>query len=131
MADTLKRSAAAANAEADAQGAAINGGVLRIYSGSQPASPDAAATGTMLAEVSLPSPAFGAAVAGLITANAITGATAVAAGTAGWFRILSPGGAAMWDGSVGTSGCNLNINTTTLVIGQAISVSSMTYQAYL
>jgi hypothetical protein len=119
----------AANAAADAVTALASGGFLRIYDGTQPANADTAiTTQVLLAELMLGTPAFGAAVAGVATANAITpDAGADATGTATWFRVTDSGSAALWDGSVGTSGCNLNLSSVSIVTGDSVAVSAFTY----
>ena len=129
MANNPKRTAAVANAAADAAVALANGGKLRIYSGSQPATAATAVSGqTLLAELTLGSPAFGSASNGVATANSITAdSSADATGTAAWFRIVSSGGTGLWDGSVGTSGSDLNLDSVSIVAGGNVSVSSFTF----
>ena len=130
MALTQNISNAAASAAADAVTALVNTGYLRIYDGTQPANANTAvSTQVLLAELRFGSTAFGAASNGVATANAITGDTAAdATGTASWFRALkSDGTSAVFDGSVGTSGANLNLNTTSIVANAAVNVTSLTY----
>jgi hypothetical protein len=122
----------AANAEADAACALANTGWLRIYDGTQPANADTAvSTQNILAELRFGATAFGASVAGVATANAITAdSSANATGTATWFRVFkSDGTTALWDGSVGTSSCNLNLDNVSIVIGGVISVTAFTFTA--
>lgn len=125
-----KFSDACVNAEADAIGNALDLGYIRIYSGAQPANADTAASGTLLAELRFGADAFPAAASGLLTANAITAdASANATGTAGWARILASNGTTTYfDGSVATSGANVNISSTSIVAGAAVSCSSLTLQ---
>ena len=60
------------SAATDAQTARLNGGTVNVYSGTRPATADAALAGnTLLATGTFGSPAFGAAVNGVATANAI------------------------------------------------------------
>jgi hypothetical protein len=130
MALNPKQTNTAANAAADAVVALANSGKLRIYDGTQPATADTAvSTQNLLAELTLNSTAFGAAVAGVATANSITSdSTADASGTATWFRIVkSDGTTVLWDGSVGTSGCDLNLNTAVIEAGAIVAVTSLTY----
>lgn len=130
MANNPKLSNAGANAAADAVTALLNNGYLRIYSGTQPADADAALSGnTLLAELRYNATAFGAASAGVATANAITqDSSADATGTASFFRSLkSDGTSVVYDGSVGTSGADLNLNSVAIQSGAAVSVSSLTY----
>ncbi len=64
------------------------------------------------------------------TANAVTqDASANANGTATWFRALATDGAtAHLDGTCGTTGCDLNLSSTTVVAGVPVAVTSQTYQ---
>jgi hypothetical protein len=125
-----KYSDACVNAEADSIGDALDLGYIRIYGGSQPANANTATAEPILAELRFGADAFPAAVAGLLTANAITAdASADATGTATWARILaSDGTTTYFDGSVGTSAANVVINSTSIVAGAAVSCSSLTLQ---
>lgn len=101
-----------------------NAALLRIYDGSRPATGGTATT--LLAELTCGSPFAGAAVNGVLTANAITQDSAAnATGTATWFRIVqSDGSTHVMDGNVGTSGSDLNLTTTSIVQNQPVSVTS-------
>jgi len=129
MALNAKISNAAANAAANAVVDLLNAGKIQIYDGAQPATPDTAVSDqTLLAELTLGNPAFGDAALGVATAEAITGdAAANATGTAAWFRVLTSADAPILDGSVGTSGCNLNLNSVAIQAGAAVSVTAFTY----
>jgi sulfur carrier protein ThiS len=130
MANNPKLSNAEASAAADAVGTNANSGFLRIYNGTQPATADTAiTTQTLLAELTLNADAFAAASNGVATANAITAdSSANATGTATWFRVVrSNGTSVMFDGSVGTSNADLILNTTSIVAGANVSISSFTY----
>ena len=129
MALNPKRTAAVANAAANAAVALADGGSLRIYNGSQPATAATAVSGqTLLAELTLGNPAFGSASSGVATANSITAdSSANATGTASWFRVVSSGGTGLWDGTVGTSGADLNLDSVDLVSGGNVSVTSFTF----
>lgn len=124
----IKTSIVGRNAELDAFGALFNNGYLRIYSGSQPATPETAESGTLLAELIFNATAFGASSGGVITAEAITqDSSANATGTAGWARALkSDGTTALMDGDVSTSGAWINLNSTAIGIGAIVSVTSLT-----
>jgi hypothetical protein len=122
----------AANAEVDAACALANTGWLRIYDGTQPANADTAvSTQNILAELRFSATAFGASVAGVATANAITAdSSANTTGTATWFRVFkSDGTTALWDGSVGTAAANLVLDNVSIVIGGVISVTAFTFTA--
>jgi hypothetical protein len=130
MANAPSITTANRNRAADAVTARANSGYLRIYDGTAPASANASLSGnTLLAELTFGNPAFGAASSGVATANAITGdASNNASGTATFFRIYeSDGATVVLQGSVGTSGCDLNLTTTTITSGGTTDVSSLTY----
>lgn len=127
---SLRVAVARRNEALDAIRDNANSGYLRIYTGSRPATPETAASGTLLAELTLSATAFGAASSGTITANAITrDSSANAGGTAGWFRIFESDGTTAWaDGEVGAtgSGKELELVTTTITAGQPVEISSLT-----
>lgn len=130
MALNPKYSDTMVNAEANAVGNALDNGYIRIYDGAQPATADTAiTTQVLLAELRLNADAFAAAVAGVITANAITSdASADATGTATWARILASNGTTVWfDGTVGTATSNVIIATTSIVAGAVVSCSALTF----
>jgi hypothetical protein len=130
MAANPKYSNTMVNAEADAVGNALDNGYIRLYDGSQPADADTAVGAqTLLAELRFGADAFGAAVAGTITANAITSdASANATGTATWARILASNGTTVWfDGSVGTANANVILSSTSIVMGAVVNCSSLTF----
>jgi hypothetical protein len=129
MALNPKVSNLGANTAANAVTALLNSGYLRIYDGAQPANADTAiTTQTKLAELRFNATAFAAAVAGVATANAIVSDTNTVAGTAAWFRLLeSDGTTVICDGSVGTAGCDINLNTTSIASGGTLAMSSFTY----
>ena len=118
-----------ADAAMDAVGPLYNNGYLRIYDGSKPSDPDTAiGAQVLLAELRFNATAFGASSAGVLTANAITAdSSANASGTASWYRALkSDGTTSLNDGTVGTSGSDLNLNSVAISSGAAVSVSSFT-----
>lgn len=111
-------------------------GAINIYSGTIPADADAdVGAGTLLATLTFNANWIGAAAAGVMTLAAIVSDTNVdASGTAAWFRMydISEGvtGASATkkriDGTVGTSGADLNFNTVTFVAGGTAAISSFT-----
>lgn len=133
MANNLKMADAAVNGEADALDVLAASGYLRIYDSTgtgQPATADTAVTTqVLLAELRFGSPAFGDAVAGVLTANAITkDSSANATGTATWFRVLkSDGTTSLWDGSAGTSNADLVLGSVAIQIGAEVSITAMTH----
>ena len=133
MANDLNISIAAANAAADAVvdllDAGAGAGKLRIYDGTKPAGPGTAiSTQNLLAELTFSDPAFGAASSGVATASAITSdSSADLTGTASWFRALDSNNVAIFDGTVGTSGADLNLSTTSIVAAVQVAITSLTY----
>jgi hypothetical protein len=135
----LSISVAARNAGCDAIVDLIDGGsgagVIRVYTGTKPATPATSPTGTLLAEFTCSDPAFGAASSGVATLD-ITPAltdTGIAAGTAGYFRICDSTEAAgtglgVVDGTVTATGGggDLTLNSTTISVGVAVEVTSGT-----
>ena len=102
--------------------------LLRIYDGTRPAT--GGTVTTLLAELTFTDPAFGAAAAGVLTASAITDeASAPATGTATWFRVVDSDITFVMDGNVGTSGSDLNLNTTSIVTTNTVAVSSFVVTA--
>jgi len=113
------------NARADA--ITTNAGAsckLRIYNGTRPATGGTATT--LLAELTCNATFAPAASGGVLTLNAITAdASADATGTATWARIVkSDGTTHVLDCSVGTSAADIILNTTSIVIGANVSVTS-------
>lgn len=108
-------------------GTLLNNGTLKVYTGAQPAV-DGAITGTLLATVNFGATAFASATAsgsgGNMAANAMTAGTAVATGTAGYFGLFQSGGGTVATGACGTSGAELNLNTTAITLGDTVSVTS-------
>jgi hypothetical protein len=103
-------------------------GYIQIRTGTQPADPDDAASGTLLVTLQLNDPAFGAAVDGVADADVtpVPEATAVATGTAGWFRAYDDNDASVIDGSVTSTGGggDMELNTTAIVSGVSVRVTA-------
>lgn len=124
--------AAVRNAMLDEIAAAVDAGAspgyIEIRSGTRPADADTAATGTVLATITLADPAFSAAASGVLTLDAdpdLT-ATASATGTASWARVYQSGGTAVFDGSVGTSGTDFTISSTSITSGSTVNLTAGT-----
>jgi hypothetical protein len=124
--------AAVASSMADVITAAVDAGsgagTLKVYSVSKPATPETGATGTLLATFTLADPAAAAAVSGVATYDfspAIS-ATVAATGTAGWFRVADSNGTAVFDGTVGTSGQDLNFSSVSWVASGTVTITGGT-----
>ena len=121
-------------------------GIVEIRTGTQPATADAAATGTLLGTVTLNSGAFtpGTATNGLTFAAASGGAVSksgvwsfngVAAGTAGWFRLkgnaVDAGGVSTvlprLDGSIAVSGADMNLSNISISVSSPTTIDSFTW----
>lgn len=118
---------AAADAVVDLVDADVGAGKIEVRTGAQPATANLAASGTLLATFTLADPAFGAAASGVATLLGVPiSTTAVASGTAGWFRCYDNSGDTVFDGAVATSGAELNLNTTTISNGVTVTITSGT-----
>lgn len=98
-------------------------GYVEIRTGSQPATPATAASGTLLATVTLADPS-GTISNGVLTLSGLpkTDTAADNTGTAGWFRIYASDGTSVLDGSAGSSGTDMIIDNPALVAGQQFSI---------
>ena len=128
----MKISTTTADAMLSALAATLNSGLIRIYSGTEPATANTALSGnTQLAELTFGNPAFGTPAASgsdrIITANAITqDAGSDGDGTATFFRAMNTAGTVTtYQGTVGTSGQQLNLTATNIVSGGVVSVTSL------
>lgn len=130
MAQDTQVSAAARNAMLDALTALLNAGgagTIEIYDGTKPAGPGTAITSqTKLVTLTLSSTSFAAASGGSAAANTIAAGTAVATGTASWARWKSGAGTAVFDCTVGTSGADINLGTTSIASGASVGLSGYT-----
>lgn len=103
---------------------------LRIYdaTGGTPANVGTAlGSQVLLAELTCNATFAPAASGGVLTLNSITQDTSAnATGTAAFFRLVTSGGTAVVQGTVGTSGQDLNLNSVSLSSGSAVSVTSFT-----
>lgn len=129
----------------------FNDGVIRIYSGSAPADPDAAETGTLLAQITVDGGAFtpGSPTNGLSFTTVTAGdgessiaktagetwqGTGLATGQAGYFRFydndLDDGAdttAVRFQGSVGTASADLILASVNVVTGIPVVVTGFTW----
>jgi len=120
---------ATANAAANGIGDLCDAGILRIYSGTIPTDANTAiGAQTILAELTMNAAAFPSGTNGVITAAAITQDTSAnATGTASFYRLFASNGTTViLDGTVGTSGADLNLNSVSIQAGAAVQISSYT-----
>lgn len=113
------------NSQLDAITTAVgNGGKLQLYDGTRPAT--GGAVTTKLAEFTLGTPFSAAAVAAVLSPSLPANTTGITNGTAIWFRITTSAGAFVIDGSAGTVGTDLILNSATISTGVAVSVTGFT-----
>jgi hypothetical protein len=125
----LQLSAAVRNARLDAIEATIGtSAVLKIRTGSAPANVAAADSGDVLATLSLPSDWMEAASSGSKAKNGTwQDLSADDDGTAAHFRIYASNGTtAHMQGTVGTSGADLNLSSVSFTAGQSVTITSFT-----
>ncbi|CAJ5372284.1 Uncharacterised protein [Burkholderia pseudomallei] len=103
--------------------------LLNIYSGTRPATGGALSGNTLLAQLTCNATFAPASSGGVLTLNSIASVTAAATGTAVWARLTTSGGTFIADFSVGTSGTEIIIGTTSITSGATVSVSSGTITA--
>ena len=126
MALQTRIATATVNAQATTLSTLCNSGIIRIYDGTQPATADTAAAGTLGVTLTFNATAFGAPSDGLLTANAISSGVAAAPITPTWARILkSDTTTTIMDVSAGASGCNLTIGAFTA--GTTVTCSAFTH----
>ncbi len=135
MASAISFTTVVAQAKATALLTALDAGsaaIIEIYTGTIPTDADTAVGGqTKLATLTCSATAgvvSDGAPGGLLTFSSITDDSAAdATGTAAWFRILTQGaGTTIMDGSISTSGADINFNSIAFTSGSAISISSLT-----
>jgi len=128
MASNLKYS----NGTRDAQQTGLityagSGSIIRLYDGTQPTNANTAISTQTLIVSLVVSSSFGTDSNGSITLGTVTNGTAVASSTATFFRIVKADGTTVvMDGSVGTSGADMNLNSTTISSGQTVAITAGT-----
>jgi len=102
------------------------GGSLNIYTGSKPATPETAASGTLL--VTIPLSSFTAS-GNVLTSNDPAQVSPVAAGTAGWARLLKSDGTTVegdMDVTATGSGGDVQLASTSLQTTVPVDLSAIT-----
>lgn len=107
----------------DAIDAGAGSGLIRLYTEPRPAT--GGAVTTLLAELTFSGTSYAAASSGSITANTISqDPSANATGTAVWARVVDSTGQFVFDCDVGTSGSDINLNSTGIATGLAVEITS-------
>jgi hypothetical protein len=112
----------------DGLDSAFNAGTLTIRTGPAPGA-NAAATGTVLATITLPADAFAAASGGTKAAQGTwQDASADASGTAQHFRLVSGAGTLVLEGTVTATGVggDLELDNTSVASGQQVTITAFT-----
>ena len=104
-----------------------SGAIIHLYTGTQPANANTAlSANTLLVSLTI-SGSFGTDSNGTLTVGSVSNGTAVATGTATFFRITkSDNSTVVMDGTVGTSGADMNFNTVSIVTGDTVAITSGT-----
>lgn len=103
---------------------------LTIWSGTMPANCSVANNGTALATVTLPADWMAAASGGSKSKSGTwSDSSADASGTAAYFRIHDGSAVCHVQGSVGTSGADMIVDSTSFTAGQTFTVSTFTITA--
>lgn len=99
---------------------------IKIYSGSKPATPETAATGTLL--VTIPVSGSFTSTGGVLTAADPAAASPAASGTAGYFRVATSGGTAIIDGTVTATGGggDMTLGSTSINTGVPVDLGAPT-----
>ena len=119
----LTISAAAAQAMGAALATDIGAGAsIEIRSGSKPATPETAASGTLL--VTVPISGSFTSTGGVLTSADPASASPSAGGTAGYFRLKTSGGTAKLDGTVTATGGggDMQLGSTTITVGVPVDL---------
>jgi hypothetical protein len=108
----------------------LDGGYLRIYGGTRPATPDDPVTDqTLLAELRFSAPAAATIEDGVVTfAPLQEEPSAPASGTARWFRCVSADGVTpVYDGNVGTADADIILSSAGVQAGAAVQMTALSH----
>ena len=114
------------NRQVDSVGTDLDSGFIDIYTGSQPADPNTAPTGTLLVSCALTADAYAAASGGSASKNGTVAGTAVASGTAGYAQQRNAANSRWMYGSVtaGGGGGDVELDVTTITSGQTVTITT-------
>lgn len=125
---TIQLSVSVRNAMLDAiETAAGTSAVIKIRTGAQPTNCASADSGTVVATISLASDWMSAASSGskAFSSTPLTDSSADNTGTAAHYRVYaSDGTTCHMQGSVGTSGTDMIVDSTSFTAGQSFSITS-------
>lgn len=105
---------------------------LKLYTGAQPAKTTTARSGSLVSTLTFGATPFPASTS--VTSNGLATATANAitadsdatgnASAVGYFSVATTTPTVIMQGNVGTSGCDMNMNTTTVGAGDTVTCTS-------
>jgi hypothetical protein len=115
------------NSQVDAASEAVaDSGVLEFRTGTQPASANDAASGTLLASITLPADAFAGAASGSAAKAGTWQAAVTAAGQAGWARMRNSGDTLRMDMSVGQGSGDIDFDVVDWEVDGVVTVDTAT-----
>lgn len=128
----MHQSVANRNIQLDAALAELDHGYIKVYTGARPATPETAASGTLLATIRLGTGGANGAFLAASSASAIAipvssnETNAPASGTAGYARLLKTDGTtAVYDCSVGLSGAEVNLDKVVITAMDHVNLVSL------
>ena len=102
---------------------------LRLYSGAAPANCAAAPSGTLLAEIALPTSWY-TVLNGVLSKDGTWSGTAIAAGNVGYWRLYDNAKTTChMQGTIAASAADLTIDNIALTVGMPVSVTSFSIEA--
>lgn len=108
---------AARSAACDAVVTLLNGGSIQMLTSAN----------AVLATLTLPNPAFGAAVNGVATMNTVPAATATGTGTASKATFRNSSGTTIYTVTVATTGADINLSSVSISNGDSVQITSYTH----
>ena len=110
----------------DAIDGGAGAGTIGIRTGPAPTNTTDADSGTLLATLTFSDPAYGAASGGVAQESAITADSSIdATGTAAHFRIYDSNAVCIMQGTVGTSGSDINFNSVSFQVGGTCAITDL------
>lgn len=108
-------------------GSVLPNGYIEIRTDVKPASPQVAATGSLLGTLQLSNPAYNTFANGIALINPITNAIAVSQGVATWFRVYNRNKAPVMDGDVTLTGKggDIQLDNVNILVGGAIQINTL------
>ena len=130
MANDFRKSQSAVKVSADAMAPLFDSGYLYIYDSTMPDGTSAAlTTQSQIVRLQFGATAFSTAALGYpvsLSANAITAAASTFSSTATWFRATGNTTTVLLaQGTAGTAGCDMTLNSAQISAGASVSVSSL------